>query len=670
MQDFLAFTIFGLSAAGIFFIAASGLVLTYATTGVFNFAHGAVGMMAAFLYWQLSIEGGMPSLLAIVLVVGVIAPLGGLLIERILIRGLHGASLATTLVVTVGLLAGLIGIAGEIWEPQVRVVSPFFQGKGFEFAGVFVTWQRVITFGIAVVVAIALRFLLYNTRMGTAMRATVDDRELVALNGARPAWAGAAAWALGASLAALAGILLAPTFARLDIILLTLLVVDAFAAAVVGRLRSLPLTFLGAVILGLAISYTVGYLPRVFADNTLPTYLGQLPRAIPAIMLFIVLLLLPQERLRGARLVSASKVGVASLRNSIVGGVVLVVAAIFVVQFVSTENVFELGKGLGLALIILSLLPLTGYAGQVSLGQLAFAGVGAFAMVEFGDTNPWLGLLMAVVLSALFGILVALPALRLEGLYLALMTLAFAVFMEVLIFPLDSLLGQESSIVPRIDIPGLDLDSQGTYFVVIAAVYALMAIGILAMRRAAFGRRVIAMRDSPAACATLGMSTTRTKLIVFTLSASMAGFGGALYWGFLGSTRAADMNMVTGLTILLLAVIGGVSTGSGALIGGIFFAIITIIANEVPSLDWLPAVMPAVVGISLARNPDGAVVEISGRLRDQFMGWRRGDATADAVPDPLAELDSSLPLGADLTAEQVEALDRELAIEEVSVASH
>ncbi len=667
MRQFLAFTIFGLAAGGIFFVAASGLVLTYATTGVFNFAHGAIGMIAAFVYWQLRVQSNLPTIVALVIVVGVLAPLAGLVIERFLIRGLHRASLATTLVVTVGLLAGLIGIADQVWESEVRIVPAFFgRDSGFDLFGVFVSWQRAITFLVAIGVAIGLRLLLYNTRIGVTMRATVDDRELVALNGARPAWAGAASWALGASLAALAGILLAPEFARLEVIGLTLLVVDAYAAAVVGRLRSLPLTFLGAMILGLLINYTIGYLPRAFADNTLPNYLGQLPQAIPAIMLFVVLLLLPQARLRGARRTVAAKVKVASGRSSLVGFGVLVLAALLAVALLSDRNIVRVGNGVGLALVVLSLVPLTGYAGQVSLGQLAFAGIGAWAMVEFGDTSPWLGMGVAVVAAAFLGMIVALPALRLEGLYLALMTLAFALFMEVQVFPLDAFLGAASNVIPRLDIPGISMESDRTYFVFMAVVYGLVAMAVLAMRRGAFGQRLVAMRDSPAACATLGMSTTRTKLTVFAISAGMAGLGGAVYWGFRGSASNAEFTMVAGLVILLLAVIGGVSTASGALVGGLFFAVITIIGDEAEALDWLPAIAPAVVGISLARNPDGAVVQIANSVRDRLLGrWAPADEEEEA--DPLEGLDASLPIGVDLTPAQVRALDSELALEEVSV---
>lgn len=665
MRQFLIFTIFGLVAGSIFFVAASGLVLTYATTGVFNFAHGAIGMLSAFLFWQLRTENGLPTVLALLLVVGVFAPLVGYVIERLLIRGLWGAPLATTLVVTVGLLAGLIGLAEQIWEPQVRIVRPFFPGEGFDLFGVFVSWHRAITFLVAVAVAIGLRLVLFNTRIGVTMRATVDDRDLVALNGARPAWAGASAWALGASLAALAGILLAPLFPRLDIIPLTLLVVDAYAAAVVGRLRSLPLTFVGAMLLGLLVNYTVGYLPRAFPDDQLPSYLQQLPRAMPAMLLFVVLLLLPQARLRGARLAAAAKVKVASLRSSVIGAAALVVAALLFVAVFSDENVFRVGQGLGLALIVISLLPLTGYAGQVSLGQLAFAGIGVWAMIEFGGTNPWWGLALAIVLSGALGVVVALPALRLEGLYLALMTLAFALFMEVLIFPLDEFFGATSQLVPRLTLPGVSLESDRSYFVFMAVVYGLVAITLLALRRGAFGRRLVAMRDSPAACATLGMSVRRTKLAVFTLSAALAGMGGALLYGFQGSAANVEFTMVAGLSILLLAVIGGVSTGSGALVGGLFFALITIVAEEITALDWLPAIAPAIVGISLARNPDGATVEIVQRVSSRLLG--RGMDEEPVERAPLDDLDGSLPFGATLSEDQIDALERALAAEELGV---
>lgn len=115
MEKFLIFTIVGLTLAAIYAIISSGLVLTYTTTGIFNFAHGAIGMLAAFAYWQIRFQWGWPTPLALFVVIGVIAPLFGLMLERVIMRGLAGTSEATKLVVSISLLVGLIGLANLIW---------------------------------------------------------------------------------------------------------------------------------------------------------------------------------------------------------------------------------------------------------------------------------------------------------------------------------------------------------------------------------------------------------------------------------------------------------------------------------------------------------------------------------------------------------------------------
>ena len=154
MDTLLRLTIFGLATGAIYAVAASGLVLTYATSGIFNFAHGALAMMSAFMYWELRVNRGLPTPLALVLVLLVFAPLMGVLVERLLIRRLRGASLAASLVATVGLLAALIGLSRQIWEPTTRVIRPFFDPDGFWIGGVFVSWHRAITLMAAVGVAI------------------------------------------------------------------------------------------------------------------------------------------------------------------------------------------------------------------------------------------------------------------------------------------------------------------------------------------------------------------------------------------------------------------------------------------------------------------------------------------------------------------------------------
>jgi branched-chain amino acid transport system permease protein len=254
-------------------------------------------------------------------VILVLAPLFGALIERVLMRGLQGVSQATSLVVTVGLMLGLIGLANTIWKPADRQLAEFFGGKrAFELSGVVVNWHQITTIAVAALVAVSLRLLLYRTRLGVAMRAQVDDRNLAALTGSRPTRVSMLSWALGSSLAAVAGVLLAPIL-QLNVLVLTLLVVNAYAAAMVGRLRSLPLTFAGALALGLAESFAVRYLPNegVFSN---------IKPAIPTLFLFAVLMLLPEVRLKAGGLVASAGTGNPSFRMSVVGLVLLVAGSV------------------------------------------------------------------------------------------------------------------------------------------------------------------------------------------------------------------------------------------------------------------------------------------------------------------------------------------------------
>ena len=631
-----------------------------------------MGMMAAFVYWELRFDPTgpvLPAPIALFLVLGVIAPAFGLLIERLLIRNLQGAALATTLVVTVGLFSGLIGLAQTLWPPRSRVVQGFFEGNDFEVFGVIVTWHRAATILIAIAVALGLRILLYRTRIGIAMRAVVDNRELAGLNGAPADRVSALSWALGASLAALAGILLAPVLS-LEILALTLLVINAYAAAMVGRLRSLPMTLLGAVILGLLVQYLPTYLPRLYEDNAFPPELQGFNQSIPILMLFVVLLILPEAQLRGWTARTGRRIRVPGLRQSLIAGGALVTAAIVVQGLLADRDVRRVGEGLAFGLIVLSLVPLTGYAGQISLAQLTFAGVGAWVMSEVAAGGAPIGILAAMLLTGAVGALIALPALRLQGLYLALSTLSVAVLADNMFFPQQKVFFTGTTEIPRLDLGFMDFESNRSYFILLAVTFAIVGNVVVAMRRGPFGRRLVAMKDSPAACATLGLNLTRTKLAVFALSASLAGLGGVMYGGLRGGVQGSTFNMIAGLPILLLAVIGGIATVSGALFGGMFFALINIVSQEVESLDWLVLIAPGFIGITLGRNPDGAIPDITDRFRAMF--HRRApdaeptaDEEAAARRKTLERIGPALPLGAPLEVDQVRALDEVVGAEEV-----
>lgn len=610
MSQFIAFTIVGIVTGSVYAVGASGLVVTYATSGIFNIAHGGIGMLMAFTFWELRVHQGWPAPIALIVVVFIIAPLFGAFIERTLIRGLRGATVATSLVVTVGLMVGLIGLAQGIWKPtEGRNLPGFFQPNGFRLGSVFVTWHEALTVLTAIGVAVFLWLFLSRARIGIAMRAVVDDRNLAALNGAQPDRVSMLSWALGASLASMAGILIAPVV-QLEVLVLTLLVINAYAAAMVGRLRSLPLTFVGGLLLGLIESYAVGYV------RSGGGILSGLRPSLPTLFLFIMLLLMPEARLRAGRLVGARAPRIPSFGESVRGALILVALAGIASAVIDVGNLTRLGQGLAFGLIMLSLVLLTGYGGQVSLCQMTFAGLGAFAMAKVGTNGNMLGLVAGLGLAAIVGAIVALPSLRLQGLYLGLSTMAFAVLMEKMFFPDRHVFGTLGSLkVARLSIFGLSFADERAYFMLLAIAFALMGMFVLAIRRGSFGRLLAAMRDSQVACATLGLNLARTKLAVFMISAGMAGIGGALYGGLRAQAGSIDFVMFQSLPVLLLAVIGGITTVTGALAGGILLAVLPIIQEHIPQIAGLVPLMAGSAGVMLGRNPNGMSMLVADRVR-------------------------------------------------------
>jgi branched-chain amino acid transport system permease protein len=656
MSEFLSFTITGLSIAAILAIGASGLVLTYTTTGVFNFAHGAIGMIGAFSYWQLRFGWNVPAPLAFLLVLFLLGPLLGVVLEKVIFRGLQDTTEAVKLVVTVSLLFALIGLANWAWKPGVsRPSSRFFAGTSWTIADVRVQPAEVISIGLAIFVAITLRLVLYRTRAGVAMRAAVDDRPLATLNGARPDRSAMLAWAIGCSLAMLSGVLFVGPIA-LDAQSLSILIVDAYAAAMIGRLRSLPMTFVGALLIGLGQEYWRGYSPEA-SEAAWASYFGKpIIAAIPVIVLFIVLLVLPAGRLRSHGVARTREFyPVPSWRGAITFAGVVIGGALMAIPLLERGNTITMATLFSTAIIALSLVPLIGWAGQVSLCQLSLAGIGGVTMAHLGKGGSPMGLVWAAVFAGVVGALIALPALRLSGIYLALATAAFAVFMDKWVWGLDefslpffdnvkiSFFQTGSVPVSRLKVPGFDSGGDGKILgveltnadrqlILLATVFSLLALVVVAVRRSAFGRRLLAMKDSEAACATVGMNLVLTKMAVFALSASIAGIGGALLAGINQSTSQDNWQFAAGLPIFMIGVVGGVGRVGGALFAGISLQVLNSMAawpvlnTRFLSLgDWYPkfgAASPGFMGIGLGRNPNGAVTD----MREGFepiMGSRR-----------------------------------------------
>ncbi len=618
MSVFLSFTVLGIVSGAIYGILATGLVVTYNTTGVFNFAQGAVGMVAAFSYWQLWQDWHWPFLLAIIVVVFIEAPILAVVVEFVLFRRIHGATVERSLMVTLGLLVILLGVATIFWSSPdtVRSVPSYFtQSDGnvlsvrlFGSNGVTIQYQQIMIVVIAALVAIGLGVFLRRMRLGVAMRAVVDDPELVAMAGAKPTRMSQTGWALGFMLAALAGVLLAPIVGQTGLTAdqLTLLALNGFAAAVVGRLRNLPMTFVGALALGLITQYCVGYLP----GHISPGLSSVLVEVVPVAFLFLVLLVIPAARLAPAgRLAVRAAPRVVTARQSVAGGIVLIAAFAVIAAMVGDTALATLTQGLAFGIVGLSLVLLVGYAGQVSLCQLTFMGIGAFAMGKLFGGASWWGLILAVVISGAVGALVALPTLRLRGLYLALATFAFGEVMFSAFFENTSVIPDGESInVGRVPLPFMHSVGDRAMLVETAVAAALCGLLVGLVRRSAFGRRLVAMSDSPAAYATVGLSAVRTKMLVFSLSAAMAGLGGVLYAGQQGGIGSNDVQFIGSLTLLLFVAIWGIRTISGALLGGVTAAALPVLQTHLPSsLADLTGLAAGIGIIILANFPDGVI---------------------------------------------------------------
>ena len=723
MDDFVINTIIGLAFGAIYAIASSGLVVTYATSGIFNFAHGAVGMFAAFLYWQFRWSWNWPAPIAIILVVVVICPVFGVLLERFVIRGLRNTMEITKIVVPIALLLLLTGGASWIWGGTEPETMRRFWGNarikiGDAAGAIFISWHHIIVMIVAVVLAVLLFVVLYVTRIGVTMRAVVDNPELTQLNGGRPNRASAMSWAIGSSMAGIAGVLIASLQnAAINNLALTLLVVNAYAAAIFGRLRSLTLTFVGSIVIGLAVSYW----NWVSDIGQQWKWLSGLRVSIPVVLLFIMLVLLPHERLRGAVVARVKeRFKVPTMSKSIIWAGAIVVFFLAAVPVIQKAPVQLLSTGLALGIISLSLVLLTGYAGEINLAPLTFAGIGAIVAQQFdvgisarsgfslvgiifltlvGATIGWVigllfrrtyggkavavstiifaglgavsavwlegdasgtyirermsftGILVVAVVCALVGAIVALPALRLRGLYLGLATFAFAVFVTNMVFKQRSTLnlnipwvgdGEDFGInlltgggvfIPRPSWFGIDFkESSKAYMVLLAAVFALIGLGLVLLRRSAYGRQLAAMKDSPAACATLGLNIVRLKLSVFALSSAIAGVGGVFYVGIVGTANEDSFVIFASLPIVLLLVVAGIGYVSGAFAGGILTGVFFVMMSDVfgklstdySSFEWLFNdviknffffVGPAFAAITLASNPGGF-------LNDMFDNYR------------------------------------------------
>ncbi|MFN2606558.1 MAG: ABC transporter permease, partial [Acidimicrobiales bacterium] len=502
----------------------------------------------------------------------------GLAVHALVFRPLRDAPALARVVASVGVLVALQALVVLRFGAANRPVAPVLPNRPLTVAGAVVPRDRLLLAAVVLAATAGLGAVYRFTRFGLASRAMADGPATAALLGQPTGRLAAVSWVLASVLAGAGGILVAPITA-LDPATYTLLVVPALAAALVGRLTSFWVTTAAALALGIAQSEVVRlqdqfrWLPSVGLREGLPLVVVIV--AMAAAGRVVPERAEPSVGLRGAtRLPAARRPGRVALPAA--AAVAATAAALFL-----------LGPELRLGLIVslvgsvvcLSLVLLTGWAGQISLAQMAFAGVAGFGLVKLGQ--GWgvpfpVAPLLAATLAAAAGLVLGLPALRVRGANLAVVTLAASVAVEELVFRNPRLTGGfGGSVVPAPSVLGVNLgitrgrDYPNPVFgLLVLAVVAAVGAALVAVRRGRAGRRVLAVRANEWGAAAAGVDVVGVKLAAFAASAFVAGCGGALLGYSQSRLSYGSFGVFVSLSFLAVAYVGGIATVGGALVGG------------------------------------------------------------------------------------------------------
>ena len=572
MNQFLNYLVPGIADGSVYALAAIGLVLTYKTSGVFNFAHGALAATSAYVFYEGYVNQGWKWPFAFLVSLLVVGVLGGLILER-LATLLASAPTVTTVVATVGLLVLLQSLMTAIYGAADKKSGDFLPTDGPQVGDVTISYGDMMVTGFCVAASLALFALFGRTRIGKAMTAVVDDPNLLALQKSNPAVVRRLSWVLGSCFASTSGMLLAPKLG-VSVNVLVLIVIAAYGAAAVGLFENLPLTVGGAFVIGILVNYFPSQMQK-----TDSLFLQSIPRNIPFLVLLLVFLFVPARMLteRGVRNARRFKPPRQFSRPVTAGGLAtLGLLLVLVPHIVNGTDVTVYSAAVGYAIIFMSLGTLVWMSGQISLCHLGFAAIGAttsgklmtlgfFPWIPFMGPDVTVSWPVAVLIGGLvavpFGAIVAIPAIRLAGIYVAVATFGFGILLQQAFYlaPVmfdngslvqssrpgqDFIVGSTAKRLENIEgtsagLFGIDFSNEKNYYYLALTVFALMAALVLLLRNSRLGALLRAMADSPVALEAHAANTNVMRIVVFCFSAFMAGIGGGVLGGVTQSASGA-----------------------------------------------------------------------------------------------------------------------------------
>jgi ABC-type branched-subunit amino acid transport system ATPase component/branched-subunit amino acid ABC-type transport system permease component len=610
--DVVQFAILGLGAGAVYGLTAQGVVLIYRGSGVVNFAQGAIGMIGAYVVY-LSRQNGVATPVALAAGIGLGAAIGALT-HLLIMRPLRRAPAVSRLVASLGILSVCLALGQQLWGDGARLVDELLPTSSVNFfGGVVVGENRLLILAVGVVITIALTLLYGRTKFGLATSAVTESRRATSAQGISPDVIATVNWALGGALAVAAAVLIV-SITGLQVLELTLLVVPALAAALVGGFRSFPLTLLGGVLIGVLES-EIAYLQ---VSVGMSQFLQGAANSVPFLVIIVVLLVRGRPLpVRGEAIERPPELGTGVVRPSWV--VLFTVGALVVAVLAPAGWVDALTMTAAVGIILLSLVVVTGYTGQLSLAQMALAGVGAWiaARLVAAYGVPFeLAALAGIAGAVPIGVLVGLAALRTRGVNLAVATLGLALLLQSQVLDNQSLTG--GLLGTQIGSPsflGIDVDTlkhPGRYCVLAVVTFLIAFLAVANLRRSTTGRRLTAVRTNERAAAALGVSVFGAKLYAFGLAAALAAAGGILIaFQTPTVTFSPTFDVVESIWVVLYAVIGGIGAALGAVTGA-FVAPGTVGATAFSllggTLDRLFRLFGGLLLVAvLLQDPDGLV---------------------------------------------------------------
>ncbi|MFD5259056.1 ATP-binding cassette domain-containing protein [Streptomyces bobili] len=661
MTAVLQLAVLGMATGSLYALSALGVLVVHRSSGVLNLANGAFAMVSGYLLYSLHDDLGLPAAVAVVAGIATSCLLS-LLVFFAVMRPLSAASTLTRLVATLAVYLVVQSVVQLVYGPFNKVPASFLPVDSVSLGGVTVGSDQLIIVALGVVVTAALSAVYRRTSFGLATTAVSENPRALASLGRSTDTVRAVNWAVAGVLGGLAGVLIAP-ITQLTPGSFLLFLVPSLAAAVLGGMRSFPITLVAGMLTGAAQVLCARYLDVPGARDAVP------------FLVIILVLVLRGRSLPGRGFVSEHLPRVGSGRIRIVP-----VTGVLVLVLVLGYTVFDDSLVIGaivlaaIALIALSQVVITGYAGQLSLAQMTMAGIGALVAaqvsVEWGVPFP-----LAVVAGAVavipVGIVVGLPALRARGTALAIATLGFGVAVSGMVFNNSDFNG--GAVGLSVDTPsffGIDLNptlSPRNYLAFAVVVLFLVALLVANLRRGRSGRRLLAIRTNERAAAALGINVTVAKLYAFTVAAVIAALGGILMAFRNPSVLVSSgFDVFSAINTVAFAVLGGIGYVGGALIAGSFHtsALPAVgLGNVLGSFDmqevvhtWMPLVGGILLLLQLLLRPAGVVDALvhkkNGTSAPEAAGSKEQDPSTP-VPGSPAQPDSAATTAAPQEARSV-----------------